>query len=64
MTPRRQKREVEGTDEPLYRDTWTAFVTRPTRTAGASAEMKPCTQNATIKQQHRLLHCSSTISTL
>lgn len=46
--PNRQKREAEGTDVPLSKETWTACTTRPTRIAGVLAEMKPCTHNATM----------------
>lgn len=67
MTPNRQKREGEGTDEPLFRETWTACTTRPTRIAGALAEMESCTHNATMPSSSstgcstavlQLVHCN------
>lgn len=41
MTPNVEKRDAEGTDEPLFRENWTACMTRPKRIAGALAEVSP-----------------------
>lgn len=37
---------------------WTACMARPTRTAGPSAEMRPCTQNAAVPRAAQALHAA------